>query len=496
MAQDKDGFTPEDIFVTEITHRHLEIMIQVIEMSIRKVAIEGTDRKEPVLRYRNPDHLKQLFSFDIEKKPFEGDILRLIEDLITYCTKTGHPRYFYQFSAGLDMHGLLGSWLMDILNVNTFTYEGAPLFTLMEKFVINEITSLFGYPETSGGIFCPGGSLANGFAINLARYLKFPDVKSDGMNIGAHLIVFISEDAHYSIHKMAALLGIGERNVIAVKTDDFGRMDTAHLLQLIENYSQRPNYHPFMVIGTAGTTVLGTFDPIEEIAAICSKYKLWFHVDAAWGGAAIFSDKYKHHLKGIEKTDSFVWNPSKTLAVPQQCSLLCVRNGLLMKSAHSFGASYLFHDKFYGSGHDLGDTYIQCGRKPDVFKLWMLWKMKGYEGVKYHVNCLLERAEYLTNRIKENENFKLVCEPSYINICFWYIPEAQRGQNIGDIYQEIDKVAPRVGEIMLRNGSAMINWQPLRRFPNFFRFVCCSSAINDSDCDYLLSEIQRIAQDL
>lgn len=75
------------------------------------------------------------------------------------------------------MYGLVASWLMDILNVNTFTYEGAPLFTLMEKFVIKEVTSLFGYPEGSGGIFCPGGSLANGFAMNLARYLKFPDVK-------------------------------------------------------------------------------------------------------------------------------------------------------------------------------------------------------------------------------------------------------------------------------------------------------------------------------
>lgn len=77
----------------------------------------------------------------------------------------------------VDMYGLIGSWLMDILNVNTFTYEGAPLFTLMEKFVIKEVCSLFGYPKESGGICCPGGSLGNGFAMNLARYLKFPNIK-------------------------------------------------------------------------------------------------------------------------------------------------------------------------------------------------------------------------------------------------------------------------------------------------------------------------------
>lgn len=79
------------------------------------------------------------------------------------------------------------------------------------------------------------------------------------------------------------------------------------------------------------------------------------------------------------RSDSFVWNPSKTLAIPQQCSILCVRDNHSMKNAHSFGATYLFHDKFYGSDNDLGDKYIQCGRKPDVFKLWFMWKVKVYE---------------------------------------------------------------------------------------------------------------------
>jgi glutamate/tyrosine decarboxylase-like PLP-dependent enzyme len=123
--------------------------------------------------------------------------------------------------------------------------------------------------------------------------------------------------------------------------------------------------------------VRGAFDPVNEIAEICKKYKIWLHVDAAWGGGLIFSQKHRAKLNGIERADSIVINPHKLLAVPQQCSLLLVKDKEILHQCHSKNAEYLFQrDKYYDKSFDLGDKYLQCGRKCDVFKFWFMWKAK------------------------------------------------------------------------------------------------------------------------
>lgn len=114
------------------------------------------------------------------------------------------------------------------------------------------------------------------------------------------LVLYTSEDAHYSVKKLASLLGIGSNNVYVIETDDRGKMNVAHLEQRIKE-TLREGAAPFMVSATAGTTVLGAFDPIPEIADVCEQYNLWLHVDAAWGGGALMSSKYKHLLNGIER---------------------------------------------------------------------------------------------------------------------------------------------------------------------------------------------------
>lgn len=126
-----------------------------------------------------------------------------------------------------------------------------------------------------------------------------------------------------------------------------------------------------------GTTVLGAFDPLIEIAEICQDLKIWLHVDAAWGGGLIFSKKHCGLLRGIERADSILFNPHKLLAVPQQCSLFLTKHDNILTKAHSKGATYLFQkDKFYSAELDPGDKYLQCGRRADVLKFWFMWQAK------------------------------------------------------------------------------------------------------------------------
>ena len=126
-----------------------------------------------------------------------------------------------------------------------------------------------------------------------------------------------------------------------------------------------------------GTTVLGAFDLLIEIADICQEFDMWLHVDAAWGGGLIFSKKHNVLLRGIQRADSILFNPHKLLAVPQQCSLLLTKHKNIFKEAHSKQAPYLFQkDKFYSRDLDVGDKYLQCGRRPDVLKFWFMWQAK------------------------------------------------------------------------------------------------------------------------
>lgn len=123
--------------------------------------------------------------------------------------------------------------------------------------------------------------------------------------------------------------------------------------------------------------MLGAFDPLIEIADICQEFGMWLHVDAAWGGGLIFSRRHSVLLRGIQRADSILFNPHKLLAVPQQCSLLLTRHQNIFKQAHSKQASYLFQkDKFYSTDLDVGDKYLQCGRRPDVLKFWFMWQAK------------------------------------------------------------------------------------------------------------------------
>ncbi len=132
-----------------------------------------------------------------------------------------------------------------------------------------------------------------------------------------------------------------------------------------------------MVVATAGTTVYGAFDPINDIADVCVAHGLWLHVDAAWGGGVLVSRRHRHLMDGVERSDSLTWNPHKLLGAPQQCSVFLTKHEGLLQAAHSAQASYLFQpDKFYDVSYDTGDKTFQCGRKVDVFKFWLMWKAK------------------------------------------------------------------------------------------------------------------------
>ncbi|XP_017764181.1 PREDICTED: cysteine sulfinic acid decarboxylase [Eufriesea mexicana] len=477
---------------------HEKFMRSFVDLLLEEALFMGTSRKNKVVEWMEPTALQSAIDLKLsEQGCSHKKLISLAHNVIKYSVKTGHPRFVNQLYSSVDPYGLLGQWLTDALNPSVYTYEVSPVFSLMEEEILCEMRKIIGWMDGSGeGIFCPGGSIANGYAINLARHYRFPQLKELGLSSIGRLIIFTSQDAHYSVKKLSAFLGIGTNNVFEVKTDNRGKMSITDLEVQIKKALDEGAI-PLMVSATAGTTVLGAFDPLKDIAVICKKYNLWFHVDAAWGGGALMSKKYRHLLSGVELADSVTWNPHKLLVAPQQCSTLLLRHEGLLQAAHGSKATYLFQsDKFYSTSFDSGDKHIQCGRRADVLKFWFMWKAKGTQGLERHVDRVFELAQYFTDYIRHREGFNLILEPECTNVCFWYIPPSKRHLQGENLLKVLQKIGPTVKERMVKKGSMLITYQPLRELPNFFRLVLQNSGLTEADVRFFAEEIERLASDL
>uniref|UniRef100_A0A9R1SEB4 Glutamate decarboxylase 3 n=3 Tax=Cyprinus carpio TaxID=7962 RepID=A0A9R1SEB4_CYPCA len=462
----------------EATKHFLQELVNILLAYINK----SLKRSSKVLDFHYPHQLKEgLEGFSLELPDQPDNLEQLLvdcRDTLKYGVKTGHPRFFNQLSTGLDIIGLAGECTYEskFFSFYRFTYEISPVFILMEEVVLRKMHSIIGWPEEDGdGIFCPGGTMSNLYSVLLARFHLFPVVKTHGMSAIPRLALFTSAHSHYSIKKSAAVLGIGSENVIV-------------------------GLVPFYVNATAGTTVYGAFDPLNEIADICKHHGLWMHVDAAWGGGLLLSNKHRVKLQGIERAHSVTWNPHKMMGVPLQCSTILVKKKGLLQECNQLCAEYLFQpDKHYDVSYDTGDKSIQCGRHVDVFKLWLMWKAKGSEGFEAQINHCLENAEYLYYKLKRRSDFQLVFKgkPEHSNVCFWYLPK--RLQSIlpsPERDRELHMVAPKIKTKMMEEGFTMIGYQPLEDKVNFFRCVFSNPATQREDVDFLIDEIVRLGCEL
>nr|KAF6392046.1 glutamate decarboxylase 2 [Pipistrellus kuhlii] len=265
-----DGERPTLAFLQDV----MDILLQYV--------VKSFDRSTKVIDFHYPNELLQEYNWELADQPQNlEEILMHCQTTLKYAIKTGHPRYFNQLSTGLDMVGLAADWLTSTANTNMFTYEIAPVFVLLEYVTLKKMREIIGWPGGSGdGIFSPGGAISNMYAMLIARFKMFPEVKEKGMAAVPRLIAFTSEHSHFSLKKGAAALGIGTDSVILIKCDERGKMIPSDLERRIIEAKQK-GFVPFLVSATAGTTVYGAFDPLLAVADICKKYKIWMHVDVS-----------------------------------------------------------------------------------------------------------------------------------------------------------------------------------------------------------------------
>ncbi|ODM94405.1 Acidic amino acid decarboxylase GADL1 [Orchesella cincta] len=432
----------------------------------------------------------------------DKDMEETAEYVMSRCVNTSHPHFLNQLYGGVHPMGLAAAYIVEKMNTNAHTYEVAPVFVLTERIILKKLRLLFFGNEDGDGIFAPGGSMANMYGYTLARHRYFPDAKQKGLFNLPPLVLYTSQDSHYSASKAANWMGLGLENVVKIKTNRFGAMIPMELEAAIKK-NRAEGKIPLVVNATAGTTVLGAFDDLESIADICKRENLWLHCDAAWGGSFIFSERLRaENMKGIEKCDSIAWNAHKMLGAPLQCSIFITKEPDCLSKCNSLSASYLFQpDKYYPVEYDRsGDKSFQCGRKPDAFKLWFMWVALGTKGFQQLVEKAEDCARYISEKISSRDDCILYLDKHQCtNVFFWYVPPRLQGLDKTEAWwTELGEVTRKIKEKMVQEGDMMIGYSPLphKNIPNAIRLVIPAyPPKSHADMDFVLEKIFSLGKD-
>lgn len=374
-------------------------------------------------------------------------LLAAIAEVLTYSVNTWDQGFLDKLYSSPTPVGLVSELLLAALNTNVHVYSVSPALTVLEKLTARRLAALFGFDgPRAGGVTAAGGSASNLTSMVIARNTLFPETKTAG-NAGhpKKLVAFTSAHGHYSVEKAAGVLGLGTDAVVKVPVDASGRMDPAALAARVQACLDGGRT-PFYVNATAGTTVLGSYDPFAAVAAVCRAHRLWLHVDASWGGPVVFSaspatrgDK----LAGVHLADSVTVNPHKMMNVPVTCSFLLGPDLRVFHAANRIDAPYLFHGEDnanVNSEHadadeqeqdqeeeeevwDLADLTLQCGRRGDALKLALSWVYHGPSGFAAQVDHAFAMARLLATELQhKSEEFTLVSEnpPPCLQVCFYH----------------------------------------------------------------------------
>jgi glutamate/tyrosine decarboxylase-like PLP-dependent enzyme len=471
---------------------------------------------DPVVDLASPEELEALFetaaTLGFEEKATAHDddsIVAAVDLVIKHSVHTSHPRFVNQNFAGPDPVSVVGDWLGAALNTTGATFEAAPVFTLMETAVLSKLGRVAGYldpaaeqlPTLPPGLFCPGGSTATLYALQLARHRMRPDVRRAG-STGERLTLFVSDAGHYAATKSAALLGIGTDAVIKVESDDGGAIIPEALERAVVT-SLDAGQVPFAIIGTSGTTVTSAFDDLNALADVAQDHGLWLHVDGCYGGSALFSPTHRHLLDGVERSDSFVWNLHKMMGMTQQCTALLVREPELLAPCFALRADYLFQPDKLHAEYDSGDRTFQCARRIDVLKLWLAWKHHGDTGFAGRIDHAVDMAEHARGRIAASEGQFASVTGTFTNVVFGWIPPELRPLSLSptsiralspEIHAELHALAPKIKARMQAEGTAMVGFQPLEGL-NTFRLLFMNPTVAEADVDALLDRISDYGLD-
>ncbi|MFC4907772.1 pyridoxal phosphate-dependent decarboxylase family protein [Actinomadura gamaensis] len=309
-------------------------------------------------------------------------------------------------------------------------YEAAQLPKVAERLMAAELNRYIGWdPDRFAMVTTSGGSLANLTAMLAARGRAYPGLWTHGAaglhgaaGAGGRPAVALGTEAHYSVARAAGVLGVGEEQLVRLPADRRGRIDVARAERELDA-ARRRGLDVFCLVASSGTTSMGAFDPLPELAALTRPRGIWLHVDGAHGASLLVSGRHRHLLRGVAEADSLTWDAHKMMFVPAACTLLFYRDGEAARGAFRQRASYVFDDEPDPySALDSGDRTLECTKRPMIMPLWTLWALYGPALFERKLDRLCATARLAHRMLRDEPDFTVLHEPEANILCFRYEP--------------------------------------------------------------------------
>src|SRR5687767_14307294 len=351
----------------------------------------------------------------LEPPPEHGhdfDVLldRLYKDVLDFAARVDHPRFLAFVPGAPTWPGILGDLISAGHNIFQGTWLGSSGPSMLELVILEWFKQWVGYPAQATGLLLSGGSAANLTALACARINR-------GDTTLNRNVVYFSAESHSSVAKAARALGFPDDQVRALPPDAQLRLDVDSLRTAVRADRTR-GLHPLAVVANAGATSTGAVDPLLEIASLANDENLWLHVDAAYGGFAILTDRGRALLRGIELADSITLDPHKWLYQPFEVGCLLVRSaGDLDRTFHAMPA-YLQDTAIAGGEVNFGDRGVQLTRTARGLKVWLSLQYFGVQAFRQVINGALDLALHAEQRVRRSDRFQLLSAASLGIVCF------------------------------------------------------------------------------
>ncbi len=408
------------------------------------------------------------------------DPMALFKTVLEKSTQLHNPRYMgHQVVPPVPLSALAG-FFTEFLNNGMAVYEMGMAFNPIERLICEWMNAKIGYDHTSNGLITSGGTLGNLTALLTARAVKTEgDVWTNGHQ--EKLGIIVSEEAHYCVDRAARVMGLGEAGIIKIPTNEAYEMRTELLEEALAT-AKNNGIHVFAIIGSASSTSTGSHENLIEIGQFAAKHKLWFHVDAAHGGGALFSKKYKHQLNGIELADSVVIDFHKMMLTPALATAVLYKNGKDSYETFHQKAQYLWANDDE-EWQNSGKRTFECTKLGMCLKVYAILKTYGEEIFEQNVNVLYDLGKAFAEKIKSNPNFELALNPSCNIVNFRFKTEK---------IKDLNEFNSLLRKKLIENGEFYIV-QTMLRGTLYLRVSLMNTMTTTTDLEALLKKIQEIA---
>jgi aromatic-L-amino-acid decarboxylase len=380
------------------------------------------------------------------EEAFAAALDRLHADVLAYGVRVDHPRFFAFVPGAPTWPGVLGDAIAAGYDVFAGTWLGSAGSAQLELAVLDWFRSWLGMPAGASGILTSGGSAANLAAMVAARDARLGPDWGDGT-------AYMTGEAHSSVRRAARILGFSDDRVRLVPMDAELRMDAGALREAIAR-DRDAGLRPFFVVGSAGATGTGAVDPLPALADIASEQELWFHIDAAYGGFAVLTERGAAALRGIDRADSVTLDPHKWLFQPFEVGCLMVRDPETLRRAFHVSPDYLEDAAARGGAVNFTDRGLQLTRSARAIKIWLTVETFGLAAIRRAIDRTLDLTEAAEAAIRAARRLEVVTPASLGIVVFRRRPP---GGEDADQAEDADELNRRLIEALRTDGLGMVS---------------------------------------